>query len=214
MGSGTRVDPFGSLAILLGMGKRVATYVRVSTDEQTSANQVPEVEQVAAARGDVVARYEETGSAAKHRPAYERMLRDARRGAFDVLVIWAIDRFGRNMVGNLNDLLELDRVGVQVVSVRETWLDTSGPTRMLLVAVFSWVAEQERARLIERTKAGMRRAARQGTKSGKPIGRAPLHVDVDRARELMAEGESQRGAARTLGVTLATLQRALARRAA
>lgn len=196
------------------MGKRVATYIRVSSDDQTTANQVPEVEQLAAQRGEVVLRYEETGSAVKHRPAFERMLRDARRGAFDVLVIWAIDRFGRSMVGNLNDLLELDRIGVQVVSVRESWLDTSGPTRMLLVAMFSWVAEQERAQLVERTKAGMRRAKRFGTKSGKRIGRAPKHVDVDEARRLMAEGASQRDAAKALGVPRGTLQRAMARREA
>jgi hypothetical protein len=52
------------------------------------------------------------------------MMADAHRGAFDVLVVWALDRFGRSMVGNLRDVLELDRCGVQVVSVRETWLDT------------------------------------------------------------------------------------------
>lgn len=196
------------------MSKRVAIYVRVSTDEQTVDNQGPEVEQVAAARGEVVKRYQEVGSAAKHRPAFETMLKDARRGAFDVLVIWAIDRFGRSMVGNLNDLLELDRLGVQVVSVREGWLDTSGPTRGLLVAVFSWAAEQERNRLIERTRAGMARARRHGTKSGRKIGRPKARVDVEEARRLLAEGFSQRSTARALSVPLGTLQRALARAAA
>jgi DNA invertase Pin-like site-specific DNA recombinase len=195
------------------MGRRIAIYVRVSTDEQTTDNQTPEVEQLAAARGTVVKRYQETGSAVKHRPAFEAMLKDARRGAFDVLVIWAIDRFGRSMVGNLNDLLELDRLGVQVASVREGWLDTSGPTRGLLVAVFSWAAEQERNRLIERTKAGMARARRHGTKSGRKIGRPKRAVDVDQARQLLEEGFSQRTAARALGVPLGTLQRALVRAA-
>jgi putative DNA-invertase from lambdoid prophage Rac len=195
------------------MGKRVAIYLRVSTDEQTTDNQVPEVEQLACARGDIVMRFEETGSAAKKRPKFEAMLTAARRGQFDVLVIWAIDRFGRSMVGNLNDVLELDRLGVQVVSVRETWLDTAGPTRGLLVAVFSWAAEQERARLIERTKAGMKRAKKHGTKSGRPVGRAPRYVDVDAVQQLIASGHSQRAAARALGVPLGTMQRAIARRA-
>jgi putative DNA-invertase from lambdoid prophage Rac len=193
--------------------RRVATYVRVSSDVQTTANQVPEVEQLAGQRGEVVLRFEETASAVKKRPAFEAMLKAAKRGAFDVLVIWAIDRFGRNMIGNLNDLLELDRLGVQVVSVRESWLDTAGPTRGLLVAVFSWAAEQERARLIERTKAGMARARRVGTKSGRPIGRVRRRVDVAEARRLMTEGTSQRAAAKALGVPLGTLQRALARTA-
>lgn len=192
---------------------RIAIYLRVSSDVQTTANQAPEVEQLARQRGDIVARYEETGSAAKRRPAFEAMLADAKRGRFDALVIWAIDRFGRSMVGNLQDLLELDRVGVRVVSVREPWLDTAGPTRGLLVAIFSWCAEQERARLIERTKAGMARAKRQGTRSGRKIGRPKVRVDVDAARAAMAAGASQRAAAAGLGVSLATLQRALARTA-
>jgi len=195
------------------MAKRIALYLRVSTTDQTTDNQRPECEAMARQRGDVVAVYEEQGSAAKHRPEYERMLKDARRGAFDVLVIWAVDRFGRSMAGNLADVTALDGAGVQIVSVREAWLDTSGPTRPLLLAIFSWTAEQERARLIERTHAGLARARKFGTKSGKPIGRAPRHVDVEAARAMMAQGTSQRATAKALGLPLGTLQRALARAA-
>ena len=193
--------------------KRVVTYTRVSTDEQTVDNQEPEVEALAARRGEVVRRFTETGSAAKVRPAFDAMLKAARQGKFDVLVVWAIDRFGRSMVGNMTDLLELDRLGVQVVSVRETWLDTAGPTRNLLVAVFSWCAEQERNRLIERTKAGMERARRLGTKSGKKIGRPRARLNVADARSMLAEGKSQRAVAGVMGVSLGALQRALARSA-
>jgi hypothetical protein len=103
-------------------------------------NQRPEVEHLARARGyKVFTSYEEEASAAKKRPEYERMMKDAKRGAFQVLVIWALDRFGRSMTGNLADVLELDRIGVQVVSVRESWLDTGSPVRTLLIAIFSWV---------------------------------------------------------------------------
>ena len=136
---------------------------------------------------------------------------DGRRGKFDVLVVWALDRFGRSMIGNMSDVKTLDEVGVQIVSVREAWLDTTGPARNLLVGIFSWVGEQELARLVERTKAGMARARRHGTKSGRPIGRAKRRVDVDEARRLMAEGRSQRAAAKALHIPLGTLQRALAR---
>ena len=156
------------------VARRVAVYLRVSSDKQTVENQ---------------------------------------RGEFDVLVVWAIDRFGRSMVGNLQDVLELDRIGVEVVSVRETWLATQGPTRNLLVGVFSWVAEQERAQLVERTKAGLRRAARHGTRSGKRVGRPIVHVDVEMAREIAARhGGSVRAASREMGVALGTLQRALERK--
>ena len=72
------------------------------------------------------------------------------------------------MTGAINTVLELDRLDVPVLSVREGWLDTSGPVRPLLVAIFGWVAEQERTRLIERTKAGVERARRQGKRLGRP----------------------------------------------
>jgi DNA invertase Pin-like site-specific DNA recombinase len=204
------VDSFESVSKMTDMGKRIAIYLRVSTDKQTTENQRPECEQMARQRGELVSVYEESASAVKHRPAFERMVKDAKRGKFDTLVIWAIDRFGRSMVGNLQDLQELERVGVGVTSVRESWLDTSGPCRPLLAAMFSWVAEQERARLVERTRAGQERARRQG----KRIGRPTRNVDVIEARRLLAvKGTSVRAAARAMGLSLGTLQRALAREA-
>ena len=69
----------------------------------------------------------EKKSAGKKRPVFESALRDAKAGRFCVLVVWAIDRFGRSMTGNLNDLLALDAAGVQVVSCREPWLIMNGP---------------------------------------------------------------------------------------
>src|SRR5437016_2633180 len=103
-------------------------------------------------------------------------------------------------------VLELDRIGIQVVSVREPWLDTSGPVRSLLIAIFSWCAEQERLRLIERTRAGLDRARRQG----KRIGRPKATIDLERARALRAQGKSLREAAMALGVGTSTLHRLLA----
>lgn len=195
-----------------GVRTTTAIYLRVSKSDgsQSLDNQRPEVEQLVRARGLEVAHvYEEQASAAKVRPKYEQMLKDARRGKFDVLVIWALDRFGRSMTGNLTDVLELDRIGVTVVSVLESWLDTGSPVRSLLIAIFSWVAEQERARLIERTKAGLDAARRRGAKIGRPRRR----FDVVRARELRASGMSLRKVAAELNVPQATLMRALARAA-
>src|SRR5208283_2532533 len=75
---------------------RAALYLRVSTDRQCTENQRPEIEQLACARKyNVVGVYEETMSAAKQRPEYGKMMKAAKKGAFDVLVIWSIDRFGR-----------------------------------------------------------------------------------------------------------------------
>lgn len=141
----------------------------------------------------------------KKRPEYERMMKAAGRGAFDVLIVWAIDRFGRSMVGNLTDVLELDRLGVQVVSVRESWLDTGSPVRNLLIAIFSWVAEQERTRLVERTKAGLVNARRRGARLGRP----PARLDRDHLLELQEKGWSVRKIAKSLGVGPSTVQRRL-----
>jgi DNA invertase Pin-like site-specific DNA recombinase len=99
--------------------RRAAIYLRVSSDEQTYENQRPDVKRLARTRGyKLVATYEEQASAAKARPEYARMMGDAHRGMFDVLVVWALDRFGRSMVGNMQAVLDLDRRGVEVVTRR------------------------------------------------------------------------------------------------
>ncbi len=190
------------------MKNRAAIYLRVSKGERHIENQRPDVERVIATRGlELVAEYEEKTSAAKARPVFDQIMRDAHRGAFDVIVVWALDRFGRSMVGNLRDVLDLDRCGVQVVSVRETWLDTGSAVRPLLIAIFGWIAEQERATIVARTKAGLERARRQG----KHLGRPPRSVDVRRARMLLDEGLSYRQVAKRLRVPTMTLHNALHR---
>jgi putative DNA-invertase from lambdoid prophage Rac len=188
--------------------KRAALYFRVSGGPgQTTENQKPEVLQLARSRSyDIVAVYDEVGSAVKQRAAYDKMMLAAHRGEFSCLIVWSIDRFGRSMIGNVQAVLDLDRLGVEVVSVREPWLDTSGPVRQLLVAIFSWVAAEERRRLIERTKCGLERARREG----KQIGRPRARVDLNEARAHLAKGLSMPKTARKLGVGTSTLHRLLA----
>lgn len=152
----------------MAVTKRAAVYVRVSTDRQTVQNQFVDLERLVQARGFEALIYEEVESAAKARPVLERLLADARAGRVHAVAVWALDRLHRSMLGAIQTVLELDRLGVRVISVRESWLDTDSPVRPLLVAIFGWVAEQERTRLIERTKAGMQRAKREGKKMGAP----------------------------------------------
>lgn len=131
---------------------KTAIYVRVSTADQSTANQLPDLEALAARRGfEVVTRFSENVSAAKTRPEFDKMIAAAHRGRFDVLLVWSLDRLHRSMVGSLQTVLDLDRRGVQVVSYKEPWLDTVGPVRSLLIAIFGWVAEQERLRIGDRT---------------------------------------------------------------
>jgi putative DNA-invertase from lambdoid prophage Rac len=180
---------------------------RISTDRQTFENQVDEVRRLALARGYDPVVYEEVQSAAKARPVLDKMMADVRAGRVQAVVVWALDRLHRSMVGAIATVLECDRLGVPVISIREGWLDTSGPVRPLLVAIFGWVAEQERAMLIERTKAGLERARRQGKRIGRPPASPVL---LYAARELVAEGLSVAEAARRKGVARSTLQRFLA----
>lgn len=187
--------------------KKAAIYVRTSTKGQHVENQEPDCVQLAAARGlDVVEVYREQESAVKHRPVFEQLMADAHAGKFQTLVLWRLDRLGRRMAGNINDVLSLDRAGVEVVSVREPWLDSGGPARNLLLGIFSWLAEEERRVLVERTVAGLERARRQG----KRIGRPPASpVMLHAARDLVTAGVSVAAAAKRKGVARSTLRRFL-----
>lgn len=191
--------------------RRAALYIRVSTERQAVENQAADVRQLALARGYEPVIYEEVESAVKKRPVFDRMLADVRAGRVQAVAVWALDRLHRSMIGAMNTVLELDRLGVPVLSVREGWLDTSGPVRPLLVAIFGWAAEQERTRLIERTKAGLERARRQGKRLGRPP-KSPILLHA--ARDLVASGVPVAVAARQKGVARSTLQRFLRHRGA
>jgi putative DNA-invertase from lambdoid prophage Rac len=163
--------------------KTAAVYLRVSCDRSTVENQRAVVAQMAVARGFEPMVYEEVESA-----------------------VVALDRLHRSMTGAIATVLELDRLGVPALSVREGWMDTSGPVRPLLVAIVGWVAEQERAVLVERTMAGLARARREGKTFGRP---RTSPVKVAAAVDHVRAGVSERVAARAAGISRSTLQRAL-----
>jgi DNA invertase Pin-like site-specific DNA recombinase len=185
---------------------RAALYLRTSTGRQSVENQRPEVEGLASGRGfTVVGTYAEQESAAKRRPEFSRMLADARRGRFDVIVVWSLDRFGRGF-SCFDAFRDLSRIGVRVVSVREPWTEADGPALELLVAVMSWVSGFERQRLAERIRAGLDRARREGKRLGR-LPASPLKLAAAAAR--VQEGASIRSAAREKGLGAETLRRHL-----
>jgi DNA invertase Pin-like site-specific DNA recombinase len=181
---------------------RAALYLRVSTDRQTAENQVAEVHQLARARGFEPVVYEEVESAVRKRPVFDRLLGEVRAGRVEAICVWSLDRLGRGF-SCFDTFRELSRLNVRVLSVREPWTDTDGPARDLLVAVMSWVSGFERLRLIERTKAGLERARRQGKKLGRPR-LSPLKLAAAAAD--VEAGMSQRGAARNRGISEASLR--------
>ena len=116
--------------------RRAAVYLRCSTDRGHTDNQAPAVMQLARARGFEIAHvFDENVSAVKQRPEWTKLREAAHRGEFEAVVVFALDRLGRSMVGNLQEVLTLDRLGVAVVSVREPWLDMAGPVRELLIGI-------------------------------------------------------------------------------
>lgn len=188
------------------MSTKAAVYVRVSTFEQSTENQKPELERIAKVRElDIKHRYEDYISATKKRPGFDAMMRDAHRGKFDTLIIWSLDRLGRSMYGNMQAVLALDQCGIRIISAKEAWLDSGGPTRQLLIAIFSWVAEQERLRIVERTTAGMARARAKGVHIGRPFAAISRPLML----ELRAQGASVRNIAKALNTSASAVQRAL-----
>lgn len=174
--------------------------------DQDEKNQEPECRRLCDARGwsdPIVVRERESG--AKYRPEWRGLIERVRKGEVGAVVFWSLDRIGRNKVQMCHDLRELLRFGALTASVKESWLDQAeGPLRSLLVDVVSYFAEAERSRLIERTKAGMKRAAAEG----KSIGRPRVALDLARARTLLSEGRSCAGVARLLGCSRSTLVKA------
>jgi putative DNA-invertase from lambdoid prophage Rac len=151
-----------------------AIYLRVSSKggRQDESNQEPDVRRIADARGWSVPSglvFREHESGAKDRPVWNACMDACRRGAAGALIVWAIDRVGRNRVKVAHDLGQLLGWSVRVVSVKESWLDTTDATiRPLLIQIMGWVAQGERDRTIERIQAGLARARAAGVRFGRP----------------------------------------------
>jgi DNA invertase Pin-like site-specific DNA recombinase len=155
--------------------KRVALYARVSTPDQHLETQLYDLRKLAVQRGFEVSReYCDRGvSGSKaRRPGLDSMLADARRGEFSVLMVAAFDRIARSTKNFLEIVDELHELGIEFVSAREA-IDTSGPMGRMFLTMVGSIAELERSLIVERIKAGMRRAKMEGQR----LGRAPLDID-------------------------------------
>lgn len=185
--------------------KRAALYMRVSTLDQSPQAQVYDLRQLAAQRGiNVTEEYVDHGISGTRarRPALDQMMADARRGRFDVVMVWACDRLARSVRHFLEVLDELGRLNVEFVSFREQ-LDTGGPLGRAVVVIISAIAELERSLIVERVRAGMRRARLEGRR----IGRAPLDIDRAAVVRERQRGQSLTQVAKTFGIGRATVSR-------
>ena len=186
--------------------KRAALYSRVSTYDQNPQTQILDLRQMATQRGyEVVAEFTDKISGTKSkRPGLDQMMADARRGRFDVVMTWACDRIARSTRHFLEVLDELSRLKIEFVSFRES-IDTAGPLGRAIVVIIGAVAELERNLIIERVRAGMRRARLEG----QHIGRNPLVLDNLAIQQDRHQGQSIRQIAKGHRVSTATVQRVL-----
>jgi DNA invertase Pin-like site-specific DNA recombinase len=186
--------------------KQAALYMRVSSLDQHPGTQLLDLRQMAAQRGyEIVQEYTDRISGAKaKRPGLDQMMVDARRGKFDVVLVWASDRIARSVKHFLEVLDELNRLNIEYASFREQ-IDTGGPLGRAIVVIIGAIAELERSLIVERVRAGMRRARLEGTH----VGRNPLTLDNEAIRQERCQGRSLRQIAKGHRISAATVQRVL-----
>jgi len=186
--------------------KRAALYLRVSTVDQNPETQLHDLRQMAVQRGyQIVAEVADKISGVKaRRPGLDGLMQDARRGRFEVVLVWACDRIARSTRHFLEVLDELNRLEVEFVSFREN-IDTGGPLGRAIMVIVGAVAELERNLIIERVRAGMRRARLEG----RHIGRQPLDLDREAIVRDRRRGQSLGQLARNYNVSRTTVYRVL-----
>src|SRR5215472_5998479 len=193
------------------MAKRVALYLRVSTKNgQTVDNQRQALaEAIGRRKGWIIV--DEFGlSGAKgrdKRPEFDRLLKDVVRGKFDVVAAWSVDRLGRSLQDLVGFLGEVHAAGVDLYLDRQG-VDTSTPAGKALFQMLGVFAEFERSLIVERVRAGIARAKREGTRSGKAFGRPKISAEREAAvRAALAAGTGIRKTARLCGTGNATVAR-------
>jgi DNA invertase Pin-like site-specific DNA recombinase len=188
---------------------RAVCYLRVSRADQNSAMQLEATSALVRQRGwSLVRTFADEGlsGASDKRPALLELMQQAKRGAFDVVVVYKSDRMFRSTSHLLATVAELDAYGVKFVSCTEPF-DTASPAMgKLMLTIFGAIAEFERELLRSRTRDGLEATRRRGTRLGRPA-RA---IDITLVRRLRAEDWSWDRIARRVGVGRATLLRAVA----
>jgi DNA invertase Pin-like site-specific DNA recombinase len=193
-------------------GKRVGLYLRVSTGEQTIENQREALTEAIERRGwHIIAEFQDNGiSGAKgrqKRPGFDKLIKAATTRKIDIVAAWSVDRLGRSLQDLVNFLAELEAVGCDLYLEKQA-IDTTTPAGRALFQMLGVFAEFERAIIKERIAAGLARARKYGTKSGKPIGHAPLpKAKTEAIRAELAKGTGILKTARIVGTGVSVVQR-------
>jgi DNA invertase Pin-like site-specific DNA recombinase len=188
--------------------KRAALYLRVSTIDQTTANQERELRQVAERAGwEVYKVYKDHGISGSKgrdkRPAFDALHKAAARREIDIVMAWSVDRLGRSLQDLVAFLSEIHAAGVDLF-LHQQGLDTTTPAGKALFQMMGVFAEFERSMIQERVRAGLRRAKDDGKKLGRPRIAPQLE---ERILAALKAGEAIRGVADKFDVNPSTVQR-------
>ena len=188
--------------------KRVAIYVRVSTDQQTVENQLLVLNEVAQRSGWTVVHTlsDEGVSGAKgrdRRPGFDALLKAVGRREIDLVAAWSVDRLGRSLPDLVGFLSDIQAKGVDLY-LHQQGVDTSTPSGRMLFQMLGVFAEFERSIIVSRVVAGQARAKAKGVR----IGRPPMAISrVEKVERALKDGQSIRAVAAATGVSTATVQR-------
>ena len=193
------------------MTKRVALYLRVSTEDQNLENQRVELRAVAERNGWLIVReYEDNGISGSRgrdgRPGFDALCKAVTRREIDLVACWSVCRLGRSLQHLVTFLGELQAKGCDLY-LHVQGLDTSTPSGRAMFAMLGVFSEYEKSMVSERTRAGMARAKA----AGKHIGRPPK-VSPTKATLIVADrnaGQSYRRIAKRYGVTDTTVIRVI-----
>ena len=191
--------------------KQVAMYARVSTDGQSVDNQLRELEAVAVKEGwEIVERFIDRGiSGAKGRdgrPAFDRLCQGVVRREFDLVASWSVDRLGRSLQDLVTFLNDLHAKHVNLY-LHKQGIDTTTPAGKLLFQMLGVFSEFERSMIVERVKAGLKRAKAEGKVLGRPrVG----HAVEAKVLALREQGRGIMAIAKQLGLGNGTVQRIVA----
>ena len=197
------------------MPRRVALYARVSTrNGQSPENQIQALCEVASRKGwQIVDQYVDHGvSGAKgrdKRPEFDRLLKDATRRKFDVLMVWSVDRLGRSLQDLVLFLGEIHANGVDLY-LHVQGVDTTTPAGRALFQMLAVFAEFERSIIQERIHAGLARARTKGVRLGRPPAAERLAERQIITARAADPQKSTRAIARELGVSERHVRRVLA----
>lgn len=190
---------------------RCVIYSRVSTEEQSTDNQLRQLREYADRQGwDVIEEIQDVasgGKSAEERQGLKKVFTMARQRKFDVLLFWSLDRFSREgSRKTLEYLTKLDDYRVKWHSYTEEYISSLGIFADAIISLMACLAKQERIRISERTKAGLARVKAKGRVLGRPT---DVIADAEQIRELRQHGHSLSEIAKITGVSKTRVHRLL-----